>query len=61
MVLVPVRLSDEIDRTLLARVNEARDRYLLDRTPENYEAHHRAFRQFADWVLRGQLPEDSAE
>jgi hypothetical protein len=60
MVVVPARLSDEIDRTLMARLKEARDRYSLEPTPENYEAHHRAFRQFADWVLRGQLPDDSA-
>ena len=56
MVVVPVHLSDEIDRTLMARVKEARDRYLLAPTPENYEAHHRAVRQLADWVMRGQLP-----
>jgi hypothetical protein len=60
MVLVPVHLSDEMDRTLMARVNEARDRYLLDRTPENQEAHNRELRQFADWVLRGREPEESA-
>jgi hypothetical protein len=61
MVLVPVHLSDQIDSTLLARVNEARDRYSLEPTPDNYDAHRRAFQQFADWVLRGQLPEDSTE
>jgi hypothetical protein len=60
MVVVPIHLSDEIDRTLMARVKEARDRYSLEPTPENQEAHRRAFQQFADWVMRGQLPDDSA-
>jgi hypothetical protein len=61
MVLVPVHLSDQIDRTLLARVNEARDRHSMEPTPDNYEAHRRAFQQFADWVLPGQLPDDPTE
>jgi hypothetical protein len=42
-------------------VNEARDRYSLEPTPENQEVHRRAFQQFADWVLRGELPDDFAE
>ncbi|PWT84000.1 MAG: hypothetical protein C5B58_05455 [Acidobacteria bacterium] len=58
MGVLPVSLSDEIDRTLLARVNEARELYALEPTHQNCEARNRAFRQFADWVLRGRLPDD---
>ena len=54
--MVPLQQSDEIDNNLTAQVNLARKRYQESPTFENRDEYHRAVRQLADWVLRGQAP-----
>lgn len=56
MAVIPVQLSDRTDDVLLAWVNEAWQRYLQDRTPDNLDIHRQAMRQFADWALPGIRP-----
>jgi len=51
------RDSDYLDDLLLAVLKEASVRFELAPTPETRTAHEQAFRAFADWVLRGKLPE----
>jgi hypothetical protein len=48
-----------MDEALRAKVNESREHYSQDRTPENHEAFEHAVKVFADWILRRKLPEDS--
>jgi hypothetical protein len=60
MLVVPLHLSDSVDTALLCRVNEAWDRYSQQSTPDNLAVYQRVFRQFANWVLRKELPEDFA-
>ena len=55
---LPVDDSDRLDNTLRARVNEAWAQNDRNPTPENRGAYQKAFREFVDWVLRRQLPDD---
>jgi hypothetical protein len=55
---VQVRMGDQFDDALCARVDESWERYAQDPTPENHAAYRRALLTFADWIMRGKLPED---
>jgi hypothetical protein len=48
---------DTMDDALWVKVDESRRRYKRDPTPENRDAYRRAFKAFADWVLRGKKPD----
>jgi hypothetical protein len=58
-MLVRMHMCDRFDKVLLARMYEAWDRYMEDRTPENLAVYRRAFHQLTDWVQRGKLRRDS--
>jgi hypothetical protein len=50
---------DAMDDELQARVDQTRERYVQDPTPENRAAYKHAVRVFAEWVLYGKRPEAS--
>jgi len=50
--------SGAIGDDLGSKVTESRKRFEQDPTPENRTAHQRAVKAFADFVLRGRLPDD---
>ena len=58
---IHIRLHEEADGELQARLAEAQNRYSQDRTAENRIAYKAALRQFTDWVLRGEPPETPAK
>ena len=51
--------SDAMDDELRAKLNEARERYFQDPTPENRAAYQHAVKVFSNWVLYAKRPEDS--
>lgn len=57
---VDIAASERQDDLLLGKLEGARVRQRKCRTPENRAAALRALRQFANWVMWGKLPEESA-
>jgi hypothetical protein len=51
--------SDAMDDELRAKLDEARERYVQNPTPENRSAYQHAVRVFSNWVLYAKRPEDS--
>jgi hypothetical protein len=52
-------LGEQTDNTLLGKLEETRTRYRANPTVETHEAYRQAFRIFANWIIRGELPDNS--
>jgi uncharacterized membrane protein len=50
---------NEIHNALWAKVNETRERYGKNLTPENRDAYRQALTALGDWAMRRELPDDS--